>query len=113
MGVLIDLVESKIITQSSGKLLLKTFLSSPLRTMQDLAAEMQLTSQDPTRGDDHIRPHCLKAIEASPREVAAIRTGRINAVNKLIGHVLRETRGRADAQEAKTVLLDIIAKLPP
>ncbi len=39
---------------------------------------------------------CAAAVAAMPREVAALREGHTNVLNKLVGHVMRASRGRAE-----------------
>ena len=43
-------------------------------------------------------------IEANPKAVADYRAGKAEAVKFLVGQVMRETRGRADANGAAAVL---------
>jgi aspartyl-tRNA(Asn)/glutamyl-tRNA(Gln) amidotransferase subunit B len=50
------------------------------------------------------------AIEAHPDVAAKIRDGKINAVGALMGDVMKATKGRADAQRARELILQRLTK---
>ena len=45
-----------------------------------------------------------QAIEANPDAVESIRAGRGAAIGKIVGHVMRETKGRADGGEVSRLI---------
>ena len=47
---------------------------------------------------------CAKVIAASPDLVAKFREGKVNVVGVLVGAVMKETRGTADAKTVKETL---------
>ena len=51
---------------------------------------------------------CLDAMAALPDEVAAVRQGHKNVLNKIVGLVMRQSRGRADAKRVKGLLQNLI-----
>lgn len=51
---------------------------------------------------------CAAAVSALPKEAAALRSGHMNVLNKLVGHVMRSSRGRADALVARQVLEEMV-----
>ncbi|KAF8231413.1 glutamyl-tRNA amidotransferase [Tricholoma matsutake] len=51
---------------------------------------------------------CLDAMAALPDEVAAVKKGHKNVLNKIVGLVMRESRGRADARSARSLLEKLI-----
>ncbi|KAG6820678.1 hypothetical protein H0H93_013196 [Arthromyces matolae] len=117
LGELIDMVHSRAITGTSGKLLLRHMLANPSQTTaRQTAIDLQLVAfqspesmeSNPSLSAVELRTVCADAIAASPAEVEAMRKGRKNAVNKILGQVMRSTRGRADAQAAKALLEEII-----
>ncbi|KAG7098566.1 hypothetical protein E1B28_000499 [Marasmius oreades] len=111
MGTLIDLVSNGEMTRSSGRLLLRHILlhsPSPDTSIRRLAKDLDLISIGPT---DHADEICRRAIEALPSEVAAIRSGNKNVLNRLIGWVVRETKGKADVQKTRSRLEDLISKM--
>lgn len=118
-----------ITTGTSGKLLLRHILANPssLSTKQ-IAEDLQLTalsSQLPASiesGSGSTRPIsaqvepfselydlCRDAIRALPDEVAAVSNGNKNVLNKIVGRVMRESRGRADARSVKTLVEELIS----
>ncbi|KAF5393281.1 hypothetical protein D9757_000604 [Collybiopsis confluens] len=115
MGEFIDLVVAKRMTRPSAKLLLKQMLSRPSNApVNHLAAEMDLLDTDPphhktmSANDDLVRDICLRAIDALPSEIAAIRGGNQNVMNKVVGWIMRETRGKVDPNSAKTILNQLL-----
>ena len=90
---------------------------SPLRPAQ-ITQQLQLTSlslfsssghSNPTSTtDQELNTLCQAAITALPSEVAAVRAGNKNVVNKIVGRVMRESRGRADAKVVKTLVEELI-----
>jgi aspartyl-tRNA(Asn)/glutamyl-tRNA(Gln) amidotransferase subunit B len=45
---------------------------------------------------------------ALPDEVAAVKQGHKNVLNKIVGLVMRESRGRADARSVRSLLVELI-----
>ncbi|KAG6900421.1 hypothetical protein C0993_010809 [Termitomyces sp. T159_Od127] len=119
MGELIDMVQEKTITGTSGKLLLRHMLANPSQTStREIARELQLfsfqasdtTSCDTSLLSPDVRTVCADAIAALPEEADAVRKGRKNVLNTIVGRVMKETRGRADARAVKALLEDMIMK---
>ncbi|KAF8806231.1 Glutamyl-tRNA amidotransferase subunit B, mitochondrial [Phlegmacium glaucopus] len=118
-GELIDLVQNGTVTGTSGKLLLKHMLMNPSsHPPTRLAHELQLTALPVTPDSSSLAssssPHselqslCEAAIQALPSEVAAFRAGNKNVLNKIVGHVMKQSRGRADAKLVKTLVVEIV-----
>ncbi|KAG6910812.1 hypothetical protein DXG01_007701 [Tephrocybe rancida] len=118
MGELIDMVQDKIITGTSGKLLLRYMLANSSKaSTKQVAMELQLTAFQTTSDSaspglssfaPEIRLICVDAIAALPAEVNAVKKGNKNVLNKIVGRVMRDTRGRADAQAVKALLEELI-----
>ncbi len=51
---------------------------------------------------------CTKVIEANPKPVADVKGGKIQAVQALVGQVMRETKGSADPNETRETLLRLL-----
>ena len=51
---------------------------------------------------------CANAIEANPAAAEDYRKGKEKALQALIGNVMRQSKGRADAEEAKKILIDLL-----
>ncbi|KAJ7175695.1 glutamyl-tRNA amidotransferase [Mycena filopes] len=107
LGELIGLVHSGAITGTSGKLLLRTMLAdtaSPL-TPTERARSLRLT----TSSDEvDVGALCVAAIAALPSEAAAFRNGHKNVLNKILGWVMKESRGRADSAQVKERLTSVL-----
>lgn len=110
LGELIDLVQGSKITGTAGKSLLKHIIanrssSAPSVLVQELSLEA--VSED---DDASTRAWCVEAIETLPDEAAAVRQGNFRVLNKLVGKVMQLSRGRADAQNARVVLEDVLRR---
>ena len=51
---------------------------------------------------------CTKVIEANPKPVADVKGGKTQAVQALVGQVMRETKGSADPNAAREMLLKLL-----
>jgi len=60
-------------------------------------------------GSDELSPLVAAAIEANPEVVAKLRAGRESVISALVGHVMRETRGRADGAEVTRLIREQLA----
>ncbi|KAK0461085.1 Glutamyl-tRNA amidotransferase B subunit [Desarmillaria tabescens] len=111
LGELIDLVASNSVTRPSGKLLLRHMLTDPSITpetsVRQLAVKLNFMSMSSSSGDD-LQFVCTRAVEALPDEVAALRAGHHNVINKIVGWVMKETRGRADAKTVRETVLNLV-----
>lgn len=116
-GELIDLVQERTMTGTSAKYLLRHLLSNPTsKSTKELAEELQLlaftslTQKAPESEGSSTAQHSeldtliQKAIEAMPSEVAAFKAGRKGVLNKVVGWIMKQSRGRVDAQEVKIQL---------
>ncbi|KAJ4483398.1 Glutamyl-tRNA amidotransferase B subunit [Lentinula aciculospora] len=112
MGILLDLITTKQMTRTSAKLLLKQMLVFPSdATVRRLAENMDLLSpvdRHPTLDDNNLRDICKRAIDALPSEAAAIRAGNENVMNKLIGWIMRQTRGKVDVSRTYIILKELL-----
>lgn len=100
---LVKLTESGKLNMSKAKLTLEQMLISGKEAKE-------LLSEDDLKGlgeEDFIKL-CEKAIEENPKIVADFRAGKDKAVMALVGFVMRESKGRADAGKAKEKLLELI-----
>lgn len=57
---------------------------------------------------DELGPLCEKAIEALPSEAEAVKKGKVKAVERIVGQVMKLARGRADANAARSMLLKML-----
>ncbi|KAF9057833.1 Glutamyl-tRNA amidotransferase subunit B, mitochondrial [Panaeolus papilionaceus] len=114
---LVHLVDNKTLTGTSGKLLLRHILDNPSsRRTLEIAHDLNLTalssSSHPSSPSavSELQSFCETAIAAMPKEVAAVRAGNKNVINKMVGFIMKQTRGRADAVKIKSVLEELILR---
>ena len=76
------------------------------RSASDLAHELSLL----TGADDAValEKWCTEAITDLPQEAEAVRRGNANVLNKILGRVMKSSKGRADAKAARTALLKLL-----
>lgn len=72
-----------------------------------LAKELSLLAFAADQGE--LEKLCMQAIEALPIEADIIRNGNLRVLNKLVGHVMKATRGRADALAVAKRLREILS----
>lgn len=100
-------LNSGFITGSSGKLIVGLMLDNPSsKTPEELAKEHSLIALG--EGDSSMEVWCREAVESNPEVADAIRAGNINVINKLVGRVMKKSRGTADALSVKKLMLEII-----
>jgi len=119
-GELIDLVQNGTVTGTSGKFLLKHMLTNlNSHTPTQLAQELQLSALSSTPDSSwqsasisspqsELQSLCEAAIQALPSEVAAFQAGNKNVLNKIVGYVMKQSRGRADAKVVRTLVEEIV-----
>jgi len=101
---LLRLVDEGLINITTGKALLAQVQASGTAPAQ-LVEEQGLAQ---VRDDAAIRKACQKVIKGSPNEAAAYRGGKESLMGWFIGQVMREMRGKADAQILKKVLKELL-----
>ncbi|KAJ7712418.1 glutamyl-tRNA amidotransferase [Mycena metata] len=108
LGELIALVNSAAITGTSGKLLLREMLadSSSALTPTERARSLNLLAASSEQLD--VSALCAAAIAALPSEAAAFKKGHKNVLNKILGWVMKESRGRADSQQVRECLISLL-----
>ena len=116
MGELIDLVESNAVTRESGRLLLRQILiedpSLPISVLEraEQSGLLAFTADTALSTADTLEVLCGKVVEDLPIVAAAYRAGNANVLNKLIGRVVKETKGRANVQSVREILERLLTK---
>ena len=129
MGELIDMVQNKQLTGtsiarvisdvssqsyfagSSGKILLKYLITHrSSEAPSKLAAELSLMAMSSSLADvaASLRHLCEDAIAALPQEADAVRKGKEKVIMRLVGHVMKESKGRADAKAVGGILKELL-----
>ena len=80
--------------------------TSPTKTPEELAKEHSLIAL--AKGDSSMEVWCREVVESNPEVADAIRAGNVNVVNKLVGRVMKKSRGTTDALSVRRLLLEII-----
>ncbi|KAI0797079.1 Glutamyl-tRNA-Gln amidotransferase B subunit [Abortiporus biennis] len=107
LGELIDLVEENKLTGTAGKNLLRHMIANRSKEHPlQLAKNLSLLSQS---GDiAALEEWCKAAIEGLPDEVKSYRNGNANVLNRLIGRVMKVSKGRANAKDTRALLQQLL-----
>ena len=92
---LVGLVAAKKVTQSAGKQVLDRLVAEGGDPEQIVEAE----GLGAIGGGDELAPIVDAALAANAGAAEKIRAGNMKAIGAIIGHVMRETKGRADGAE--------------
>ncbi|KLO08523.1 Glutamyl-tRNA amidotransferase B subunit [Schizopora paradoxa] len=107
MRDLLDLLERDQVTAPSAKILLKHIVDSrSLEKPKVLAQKLGLMALKENAGQ--LEEMCRAAIDALPEEAAVVRAGNERVLNKLVGHVMRSSRGRANATAVHKKLREML-----
>lgn len=60
------------------------------------------------QGADQLQDLCKAVIAKLPKEVESIRKGKVNVIMRLVGQVMKNSKGTADAKKAKDILIRLI-----
>jgi aspartyl-tRNA(Asn)/glutamyl-tRNA(Gln) amidotransferase subunit B len=74
-----------------------------------VAEELSLLSASASGEEGGLTQWCREAIDALPGEAQVVRDGNVNVLNKIVGRVMKISGGRANAQEARKVLQDLLS----
>lgn len=70
---------------------------------EQIASELQLLSIGAS--EEHgLETLCITAIDTLPGEAAAVRGGNVKVLNKLVGKVMKDSRGTVDAAKIRETL---------
>lgn len=58
--------------------------------------------------DNSLEQLCRDVLAAMPAESKAVRDGNLNVLNKILGTVMKRSRGTANAQSARKVIQDLL-----
>ncbi|MFN8131428.1 MAG: Asp-tRNA(Asn)/Glu-tRNA(Gln) amidotransferase subunit GatB [Solirubrobacteraceae bacterium] len=100
VAALVGLVHDRAINQTAGKQVLARLVEAG----GDPAAIVQAEGLGAIGGGDELAPAVAAAIEANPDVVEKLRGGKMSAIGAIVGHVMRETKGRADGAEVQRLV---------
>ncbi|XP_072526527.1 glutamyl-tRNA(Gln) amidotransferase subunit B, mitochondrial [Salminus brasiliensis] len=98
---LLNVLESGHISSSAAKVVFQEMWKTPEKTVEQLVKELDLGL---INDRDKLLKICQRVVDTHPEQVQAIRAGNKNVLNKLMGAVQRETKGRADPVQVRGML---------
>ncbi len=104
LAEIIKLVDAKTVNTSTGKSLVDKVLETgkkPGVLVKELG--LGLVSDEGA-----IREVCKKIVDNSPKEVASYRGGKETLIGWFVGQVMKEMRGKADPETAKSILIELL-----
>jgi aspartyl-tRNA(Asn)/glutamyl-tRNA(Gln) amidotransferase subunit B len=101
LAKLVELVNAKAVTVGNAKLVLDRLVAEGGDPAQIVEAE-GLGAM--TGGDDALDPIVEAALTANADAAEKIKGGNMKAIGAIIGHVMRETKGRADGAEVTRIV---------
>lgn len=110
LTALLSLVDKKAITEKNAKELLEKLLLKPDKVfdVKKYVKEHCLEVLVGKGAADELLKACERAIADNPKPVKDYRAGREEALNYLLGQVMRLTKGRAEPSETKTILAKLL-----
>jgi len=103
LNQLVKLLEDKKIQNNLAKQTLEKMLDTG-KPCTDFIDESDLGGVD----DNALTEMCQNAINSNPNAVADFRNGKEKALMALLGNVMKQSRGKADAQAVKAKLVELI-----
>ena len=100
LAEIIRMVDEKTINANTGKALLAKVHESGRDPKSIVEAEGLAQMSD----DSALLAICQNVVAAHPKEAEAYRNGKTGLLGWFVGQVMRETRGKADAQKARALL---------
>ncbi|CAJ1052514.1 glutamyl-tRNA(Gln) amidotransferase subunit B%2C mitochondrial [Xyrichtys novacula] len=101
LAELLELQETGHISSSAAKQVFQEMWASPGKTASQIIQEKELGLVSDA---SHLHNICQKVVDSHPDEVQAIRNGNKRVLNKLMGLVQKETKGRADPVLVRKIL---------
>lgn len=105
MNELLKLLEAGTIRNNVAKKTLGEMLSTG-KKVKDILSEDDLKGLS----QEDLICICNKAVESNPKAVSDYLGGKDKAVKSMLGFVMKNTQGKADAQLAEKIIIDIIKK---
>lgn len=100
---LVKLIDDGKIKNNLAKSTLEKMLDSG-KGVREFISESDLAGMD----ENTLNDLCSKAVENNPKAVADYKNGKQKALKSIVGFVMKESRGRADAAAAEAKILELI-----
>ncbi|XP_051561000.1 glutamyl-tRNA(Gln) amidotransferase subunit B, mitochondrial [Myxocyprinus asiaticus] len=101
LAELINLVESGHISSSAAKQVFQEMWKAPEKTAAQIVKEQDLGL---INDREELQRICRRVVDSHPEEVQIIKGGNKKVLNKLMGEIQRETKGRTDPVQIRTIL---------
>lgn len=98
---LLNVLESGHISSSAAKVVFQEMWKTPEKTVEQLVKELDLGL---VSDRDKLLEICQRVVDTHPEQVQVIRAGNKRVLNKLMGAVQKETKGRADPVQVRAML---------
>lgn len=100
---LVKLIDDGKIKNNLAKSTLEKMLDTG-KGVKEFVSESDMAGIDAAALDEL----CRKAVDSNPKAVADYKTGKQKAIKSVVGFVMKESRGRADAAAAEAKILELI-----
>ena len=101
---LLKLIEEKKITEQTGKKILEKLIIEPFSPKEHVQKE----SLGVVSGEEELKKICEEAVKESPAAVEDYKKGEQNALNFIVGVVMKKTKGKASPAVVNKILKEII-----
>ncbi len=105
LAALVGLVGAKRVTVGAGRTVLERLIAGG----GDPAAIVEAEGLAAMDGGDELAAIVAAALEANPDAAQRVKEGNAKAIGPIVGHVMRETRGRADGTEVSRLIAEQLA----
>ncbi len=103
LNELVKLIDSGKVRNNLAKSTLEKMLDTG-KGVRDFISEKDMAGMD----EDALTELCQKAVDANPNAVSDYKNGKEKAIKAVLGFVMKESRGRADASAAEAKILELI-----
>jgi aspartyl-tRNA(Asn)/glutamyl-tRNA(Gln) amidotransferase subunit B len=101
---LLKLVESKKITENVAQKLLEKLIEKPF----DVDKYIKKEDLGAVSNVNELKKFCEEAITENPQAVEDYKCGNENALNFVVGQIMRKTQGKASPKEVNDILKNLI-----
>lgn len=95
-------------TGTTGKTVVRHIIGNPSSRLSTLPTILKNLGLDASAQSGDLETTCREVVVGLPDVAAAIRKGNEKPVMRLVGEVMKRSKGRADPKEARRILLDIL-----
>ncbi|XP_066516775.1 glutamyl-tRNA(Gln) amidotransferase subunit B, mitochondrial [Hoplias malabaricus] len=98
---LLNVLESGHISSSAAKVVFQEMWKAPEKSVEQLVKELDLGL---INDREKLLKICRRVVDSHPEQVQVIKAGNKKVLNKLMGAVQKETKGRADPVQVRAIL---------